>query len=88
MGDTGIQVRELTVDDLPAAWDLGRLAFGSAATSAPEDALVPHPGVITRYGAFDADGRLLGRAIDVHDEQWWAGRRLVAADAGGVAVLP
>ncbi|MFC4105582.1 GNAT family N-acetyltransferase [Micromonospora zhanjiangensis] len=83
-----MQVRELTVDDLPAAWDLGRLAFGSAATSAPEDALVPHPGVITRYGAFDADGRLLGRAIDVHDEQWWAGRRLVAADVGGVAVLP
>jgi predicted acetyltransferase len=84
---TGIQVRELTVDELPAAWELGRAAFGSAATSPPAHALIELP-LLTRYGAFDADGRLLGKAVDLHDEQWWAGRRLPAADVGGVAVLP
>ena len=87
MNDTGIQVRELTIDDLPAAWELGRLAFGSTATSPPAQVLKELP-LLTRYGAFDAAGRLVGKAADLHDEQWWAGRRLAAADVGGVAVLP
>lgn len=42
----------------------------------------------TRYGAFDAAGRLVGKAVDLHHEQWWSGRRVVAADVAGVAVLP
>src|SRR5204863_2297323 len=53
----------------------------------PPLAPVAVPGM-TRYGAFDAAGRLVGRAVDRHHEQWWGGRRVVAADVAGVAVLP
>jgi predicted acetyltransferase len=81
-----VEVRELTVEDLGPAWDLGRVAFGSA-PEPPPHALVPMPGM-TRYGAFDADGRLVGKASDLHHEQWWSGHRVVAADVAGVAVLP
>ncbi|MEE6263706.1 GNAT family N-acetyltransferase [Plantactinospora sonchi] len=81
-----MQVRPLEVDELEAAWQLGRLAFGSAPTPAPS-ALAPLDG-LTRYGAFDTAGRLLGKAVDLHHEQWWAGRRVAAADVAGVAVAP
>lgn len=81
-----IEVRELAADELPAAWELGRLAFGGL-PDPPPHALKPTPGV-TRYGAFDATGRLVGKASDLHHEQWWNGRRVPAADVGGVAVLP
>lgn len=79
-----IQVRPLEVGELEAAWQLGRLAFGSAPTPAPT-ALTPLAG-LTRYGAFDSAGQLLGKAVDLHHEQWWAGRRVTAADVAGVAV--
>ena len=81
-----IEVRELAEDDLQAAWELGRLAFGGP-PDPPPDVLKAVPGV-TRYGAFDAAGRLLGKAADLHHEQWWNGHRVTAADIGGVAVLP
>ncbi|MER6595245.1 GNAT family N-acetyltransferase, partial [Micromonospora purpureochromogenes] len=79
-------VRELTVDDLTDAWHLGRRAFGSDPQPAPQ-ATVAVPG-LTRYGAFDDTGRLLGKAVDLHHEQWWSGRAVPAADVAGVAVAP
>lgn len=79
-------IRELTADDLPAAWELGRMAFGGP-TEAPPRALREVPGVL-RLGAFDATGRLLAKVTDVGHEQWWGGRRVVAADVSGVAVAP
>jgi predicted acetyltransferase len=82
----GVEVRELTVDELGRAWELTRLAFGAPVTPSP-NALVEVPG-LTRYGAFDASGRLVGQAVDLHHEQWWYGRRLIAADVAGVAVEP
>jgi len=81
-----IEIREVAADERRAAWELGRLAFGGPAT-APAYALGPMSGT-TRYGAFDADGRLVGKATDRHQQQWWSGRRLSSADVGGVAVLP
>lgn len=78
-------IRPLGPDDMPASWDLGRMAFGGPA-EAPPHALDVVEGV-TRYGAFDG-GRLVGRATDVGHEQWWGGRRVVGADVGGVAVAP
>lgn len=81
-----VTVREFDPDELAAAWRLGTHAFGVPSTPQPADhATVPG---LTRYGAFDPDGRLLGKAVDLHHEQWWAGRRMVAADVAGVAVLP
>jgi predicted acetyltransferase len=81
-----LTVRPLADDELPAAWELGRLAFGGPAT-APERALRPVPGLL-RIGAFDERGRLVGKATDTGHEQWWGGRALATADVGGVAVLP
>lgn len=86
LGAMSLTIRSLTAQDMAASWDLGRLAFGGPA-QAPPRALDPVPGV-TRYGAFDSTGRLVGRATDVGHEQWWGGRRVVAADIGGVAVIP
>lgn len=85
--DTGVRVRELADEELPAAWHLGRLAFGSGTAEPPPSRLAPAPGLV-RYGAFDTAGRLLGKAVDLHHEQWWTGRRLAAADIVGVAVAP
>jgi predicted acetyltransferase len=87
-GTAGIEVRELLAEgDLRQAWTLGRLAFGYGPAEPPPRSLAPLAGV-TRYGAFDASGRLVGKATDLHHDQWWQGRALAAADIGGVAVLP
>jgi predicted acetyltransferase len=82
-----VQVRELAVDELPEAWQLERLAFGGPNAPAPAAALQTRAG-ISRYGAFDSAGRLLGKANDLHHEQWWAGEIVSAADVAGVAVAP
>ncbi|CCH18714.1 GNAT family N-acetyltransferase [Micromonospora lupini] len=81
-----VHVRELTLADLDAAWELGRFAFGSTAER-PASTSVAVPGM-TRYGAFDDAGRLVGKAVDLHHDQWWSGRAVPAADVGGVAVAP
>ncbi|WP_319461356.1 enhanced intracellular survival protein Eis [Micromonospora sp. RTP1Z1] len=81
-----VTVRELTPDDLTDAWQLGRLAFGSD-PQPPPHATAPVPG-LTRYGAFDDGGRLVGKAVDLHHDQWWEDRKVTAADVGGVAVAP
>ncbi|MFG2049652.1 enhanced intracellular survival protein Eis [Micromonospora sp. NPDC048935] len=81
-----LHVRELGTDDLDAAWELGRFAFGSD-TQRPASTTVVVPGM-TRYGAFDDSGRLVGKAVDLHHDQWWSGRAVPAADVAGVAVAP
>ncbi|SET69390.1 GNAT family N-acetyltransferase [Geodermatophilus poikilotrophus] len=81
-----LTVRPLADDELPAAWELGRLAFGGP-VAAPARALRAVDGVL-RLGAFDGRGRLVGKATDTGHEQWWGGRALATADVGGVAVLP
>ncbi|SCG72594.1 GNAT family N-acetyltransferase [Micromonospora inositola] len=81
-----VTVRELTPDELADAWQLGRLAFGSEPQPAPH-ATAPVPG-LTRYGAFDERGLLVGKAADLHHDQWWDDRTVRAAGVGGVAVAP
>ncbi|MET7964640.1 GNAT family N-acetyltransferase [Micromonospora zamorensis] len=81
-----VHVRELTADDLDAAWELGRFAFGSD-PQRPAHHTAAVPGM-TRYGAFDDSGRLVGKAVDLHHDQWWSGRAVSAADVAGVAVAP
>ncbi|MFI6823132.1 enhanced intracellular survival protein Eis [Micromonospora sp. NPDC050187] len=81
-----VAVRELTSDDIPAAAALGGHAFGYDPPPPPEAGRAT-PGM-TRYGAFDAAGRLCGKAVDLHHEQWWSGQAVTAADVAGVAVAP
>ena len=81
-----VTVRPLAGEDLPDAWQLGRVTFGGPADP-PPTALRPVPGW-TRLGAFDARGRLVGKVTDRGHEQWWGGRRVPTADVGGVAVAP
>jgi predicted acetyltransferase len=79
-------VRELTRDELVPAWEMGRLAFGGAAEPPPA-AVRPVPGV-SRLGAFDERGRLVGKIVELPHEHWWGGRRVPAAGVSGVAVRP
>ncbi|MEU4474883.1 GNAT family N-acetyltransferase [Micromonospora sp. NPDC023888] len=81
-----VHVRELNLADLDAAWELGRFAFGST-SERPASTSVEVPGM-TRHGAFDDSGRLIGKAVDLHHDQWWSGRAVPAADVAGVAVAP
>ncbi|SCF16356.1 GNAT family N-acetyltransferase [Micromonospora chokoriensis] len=81
-----MHVRELTADDLDAAWELGRFAFGSGPRQ-PASTTTEVPG-LTRYGAFDDAGRIVGKVVDLHHDQWWSGRAVSAADVAGVAVAP
>ncbi|GIJ20878.1 GNAT family N-acetyltransferase [Micromonospora lutea] len=75
-------VRELTPDDLDDAWQLSRLAFGYD----PQPPPPPPTAGRTSYGAFDPAGQLIGKAVDLHDEQWWSGHVVPAADVAGVVV--
>ncbi len=77
-------VRPLRDDELPDAWELGRVTFGGP-PEPPPIAVQPVAGW-ERLGAFDARGRLVGKATDLGHEQWWGGRRVPTADVGGVAV--
>lgn len=81
-----VGVRPLSDDELEEAWRLGKLAFGGSADP-PAWVFRPVPGWV-RYGAFDARGRLVGKATDLGHEQWRGGRRVPTADVGGVAVVP
>lgn len=81
-----VHVRELTADDLDAAWELGRFAFGSDPQRPAHTTATPAG--LTRYGAFDDAGRLVGKAVDLHHDQWWSGRAVSAADVAAVAVAP
>jgi len=81
-----LQIRELTRDELVPAWEMGRLAFGGAADPPPA-AVRPVPGV-SRLGAFDERGRLLGKITELPHEHWWGGRRVPSAGVSGVAVRP
>lgn len=80
-------IRLLDATDQAAARELSRLSFGGPAQPSPDVEPPPPPG-LTRYGAFDENGRLVGKAVDLHHDQWWGGRPVKAADVGGVAVRP
>ena len=79
-------VRLLTVEDLPAAWELGRVAFGTD-REPPPGWVGERPGRRT-WGAFDGGGRLLAKAMDREQEHWFGGRRVPASGIAGVVVAP
>lgn len=80
-----VELRLLTDDDGPAAWEMGRLAFGGDRRP-PAGWKVERPGRRT-WGAFDA-GRLVARAVDRAQEHWFGERLVPASGIAGVIVVP
>lgn len=80
------EVRMLTVADAPAAWELGRLAFGGERTPPASWPDAP-PGRQT-WGVFDERGRLVAKAVDREQGHWFGGRLVPASGVAGVAVAP
>ncbi|HEX5740655.1 MAG TPA: GNAT family N-acetyltransferase, partial [Pilimelia sp.] len=86
--DSDLTVRPLREDDLPQAWRLGALAFGADPDATPPPHARAGVAWMSRVGAFDRRGVLVGCARVLHDGQWWQGRPVPAADVAGVAVAP
>jgi len=80
-------LRRLTLDDGPEAFKLGSLAFGYHAQPMPESYSPAKPGWIS-HGAFDSEGRLVGKAVDREQGHWFGGRVVPTAGVAGVAVVP
>jgi predicted acetyltransferase len=79
-----LDVRPLTPDDDPAAFDLGAIAFGYSDRSRPEGWTSNSPGRHT-LGVFD-DGVLVAKAVDREQGHWFGGRAVPACGVAGVAV--
>jgi predicted acetyltransferase len=82
----GYEIRALTVDDLPASWELTRIAFG-ADKEAPPGWLTERPGRVT-WGVFDEAGRLVAKAMDRDQGHWFGGRLVPATGLAGVVTVP
>lgn len=80
-------IRTLTVQDQPAAWKLGSLAFGYHDREMPASWTSDSPGRVT-YGAFAEDGALVAKAVDRAQGQWFGGRIVPASGIAGVVVAP
>ncbi|MDI1463867.1 GNAT family N-acetyltransferase [Catellatospora sp. KI3] len=80
-------VRALTAQDQKQAWDLGSLAFGYHDQPMPEGWVSDSPGRYT-LGAFDGSGRLVAKAVDRTQEQWFGGRAVPTSGVAGVATAP
>lgn len=78
-------LRRLTEADLPAAWEMTRLAFGLD-REPPATHLKERPGR-RQWGIVD-NGRLIAKAIDREQEHWFGGRLVPACGVAGVAVAP
>jgi predicted acetyltransferase len=81
-------IRRLLAEDAPAAYRLGAVAFGYADETPPT---MPEPGAPPpagrhSWGAFDPDGRLIAKAVDVEHHNWYGGRLVPACGVAGVAV--
>jgi predicted acetyltransferase len=82
----GYEIRALTVDDLPASWELTRIAFGTS-REAPPGWLTERPGRVT-WGVFDERGRLVAKAMDRDQGHWFGGRLVPATGLAGVVTVP
>jgi predicted acetyltransferase len=80
-------VRTLTDADQAAAWALGAIAFGYHDRTMPEGWTSDRAGRRT-WGVFDADQRLLAKAVDREQSHWFGGSLVPASGVAGVAVMP
>jgi predicted acetyltransferase len=84
---TDVEIRPLTEDDLPAAAEMNRIAFGGLRRPADEtERPAPQP-ASTIWGMFDS-GRLVAKAGDRQQQHWFGGRPVPASGLAGVASSP
>ena len=81
----GYELRLVTLEELPASWEMTRVAFG-AEREAPPGWLGHRPGRLN-WGIFDS-GRLVAKATDREQGHWFGGRLVPACGIAGVAVEP
>jgi predicted acetyltransferase len=87
MTSTSFEIRPLTEQELPAAVEMNRIAFGGLRRPAEElEAPKPQPGAVD-WGLFDG-GRLVAKANDREQQHWFGGRPVPASGFGGVAAAP
>ena len=79
-------IRPLTHEDLAAAWELGRAAFGSDQTPTP--AWISEWRTQRAWGIFNEDDRLVAQALDREQQQWFGGRLIPTSGVAGVVVTP
>ena len=80
-------VRMLAQADATAAWDLGSTAFGYRDESMPGN-WSPTGAGRSSWGVFDGSGRLLAKATDREQGQWFGGRIVPTSGIAGVVVAP
>ena len=81
----GHELRLVTLEELPASWEMTRVAFGTE-HEPPPGWLGHRPGRLN-WGIFES-GRLVAKATDREQEHWFGGRRVPASGIAGVAVEP
>jgi predicted acetyltransferase len=84
MSGVTYQVRLLGPGDQQLAWDLGSLAFGYREQPMPEGWVSDSSGRRT-LGVFDPAGRMVAKAVDREQGQWFGGRVVPASGVAGVA---
>lgn len=84
--DVGVtyKVRPLGPDDAKSSWDLGSLAFGYHEHTMPDSYGADVPGR-SILGVFDDSGRLVAKAVDREQGQWFGGRVVPTSGVAGVA---
>jgi predicted acetyltransferase len=80
-------LRPIDPDGDDAAWRLGAVTFGYADEDRPADFHFTAPGRNT-WGLYDDTGRLIARATDREQSQWFGGRLVPASGVAGVTVAP
>ncbi|GIG00910.1 GNAT family N-acetyltransferase [Catellatospora citrea] len=81
------EVRPLGPEDQKLAWDLGSLAFGYHEQPMP-DGWNPDASGRRTLGVFDPAGRLVAKAVDRQQGQWFGGRVVPTCGVAGVATAP
>ncbi|GAB4051904.1 GNAT family N-acetyltransferase [Catellatospora paridis] len=81
------EVRPLGPEDQKLAWDLGSLAFGYHEQPMP-DGWNPDSSGRRTLGVFDPAGRLVAKAVDREQGQWFGGRVVPTCGVAGVATAP
>ncbi|GAA1630718.1 GNAT family N-acetyltransferase [Catellatospora bangladeshensis] len=79
------EVRPVRPEEHRLAWDLGSLAFGYHEQAIPDGWAASAPGRTT-LGVFDEAGRLVAKAVDREQGQWFGGRVVPVSGVAGVAV--